>query len=77
MEKKPEARYDIIDKILTMMTIVYAGVLFLPIITSWFSNDLALIAILAEIQPDAQFFNIWLILVGALTGKQIQKLADK
>lgn len=70
-------RFDVIDKVLTLITIMYGFMYFIPFFVPMFSYDLALVAILSEIKPDPQFFNIWLILVGALTGKKVSDIRNK
>ncbi len=66
-------RFDTVDKLLTLITSLYGIMMLMPFIVPMVTDDLALVAILSEIRPDPQFFNIWLLLIGVLTGKQIQK----
>lgn len=75
-EDKPkiEPRFDIIDKTLTLVISTYMLAYFLPYIAAISTDDLALIAILAENKPGEAFETVLFLLVGALTGKQIPRI---
>ena len=74
-ESIKEAKFDTIDKILTMMIFILGLSVIAPIIiASIHTKEVALVSMLLEQDLDPQFFIILSGLVGTLTGKQIGKI---